>query len=128
MSLVYKDFKEFKNCQLPNEDIMCGPHISNLLNIGEELSKDIYNLQVQYNNDMDINLDIEKNVRKIVNEELEKLFLKNSDLTNSNIFLKATCPIEKDKNALDRLFEICKKKPKKFSSKKEYIKWVEKGD
>lgn len=124
MSLVHKDFEEFRKCQLPNEDLMCGPHIINLLNIGEELSKDIYNLQVQYNNDMDINLDMEKNIRKIVNEEFEKIFLKNSDLINSNRFLKATCPIEKDSKAFDKLLELRKRTPKKLPTKKAYIKWI----
>lgn len=90
--------------------------------------KDIYISKDKYINDMLITAENEKQFRKIARDEFEKLFIKNWEILKQLKFLKGLNPIEKDEKALDELFELCKKKPKKFSSKKEYIKWVEKGE
>jgi len=61
--------------------------------------------------------------------EFEKEFKKHYsiDLKNDD-FLKDIIPENEDQNAIDELLEICKKKPKKFKTKKEYLDWVDEGN
>jgi len=79
---------------------------------------------------MKINLDddIKKEIKKLINFEFHRLFSQYSNFFNQITYVKNPVSIQKDENALDKLLELCNKKPKNFSSKKAYAKWVEKGD
>ena len=74
---------------------------------------------------MEIDATIERRVRQIVNEEIEKLFLRNEELIHSSKYLVLSKPIGKDKNAFGKLLKMRERKTK-FSSEKEYLDWMEK--
>ncbi len=43
-------------------------------------------------------------------------------------YIKKPSIVDKDEEALDKLFSLCDKLPNKFKSQKEFIEWAEQGD
>ena len=85
----------------------------------------IYIGEDKYISGMELDTTIERKLRQIVDEEMEKLFLRNEELINSNKYLVLSKPIVKDKNAFVKLLKM-KARKTKFSSEKEYLDWMEK--
>ena len=123
MSLICKDFNEFKKKHQFNDNIPGSTDGSNLSNI-VEITKGIYIHQNKYSSDMEINATLDEKIRRIVNEEFEKLFSVNEEFSSSERFLTKSSLIKKDPNAFERLIKMRQRKTK-FSSKKEYLKWLE---
>ncbi|HVQ01059.1 MAG TPA: hypothetical protein VMT57_06050 [Candidatus Thermoplasmatota archaeon] len=73
---------------------------------------------------MEIDTITEKKLRRIVDDEFKKLFLKYDELLNSYRFFSLPEPIKKDSNAFEKLLQL-KKRKTKFSSEKEYLDWME---
>jgi len=116
----YESFKEFER---KHPSIIEDVHV--ILSESDFFPKGIYISENRYNSGMEINSDVEKQLRKIINEEFEKLFLKNDELINSNRFLKTAFPTKKDINALAKLHNMRNRKPEGISTKRKYLKWLE---
>ena len=82
-------------------------------------------LEHKLNNDMKISNDMKQLLHDYVKEEFNKFISENKEKIYQMFLCKPDLVIKKDNKALEKLFKLSEKKPKNFSSKKEYIKWLE---
>lgn len=89
--------------------------------------KSINMLENRIINDMEINNELKHFLQSFIRDEINNFFLLNKEKILQMILCKPDNAIKNDKKAYDNLIKLCDKTPKNFTTKKEYMLWLEQG-
>lgn len=87
----------------------------------------IYIGKDKYKGVMEINAETKQELKIIIRDEIRKMLSREIDTINNNDLVRSLSPIQKNPRSFEKLVELCKNKPKRFSSHKEYLKFVDEG-